>query len=69
MRHDSPQGESIGFWFHLGFAAMYALAFAWHLKGAREHARDIRHMNIDKQFQGYGIFAERLSGKRADRDI
>lgn len=42
MRHDSPQGERIGFWFHLGFAAMYALAFAWHLKGAREHARDLQ---------------------------
>ena len=42
MRHDSQQGERIGFWFHLGFAAMYALAFAWHLKGAREHARDMK---------------------------
>ena len=42
MRHDSPQGERIGFWFHLAFAGMYALAFAWHIKGAREHARDMR---------------------------
>ena len=42
MRHDSPQGERIGFWFHLAFAGMYALAFAWHIKGAREHARDMK---------------------------
>ena len=42
MRHDSPQGERIGFWFHLAFAGMYALAFAWHIKGAREHYRDMK---------------------------
>ena len=42
MRHDSQQGERIGFWFHLAFAGMYALAFAWHIKGAVEHARDMK---------------------------
>ena len=42
MRHDSQQGEHIGFWFHLGFSAMYVLAFAWHIKGAVEHARDMK---------------------------
>ena len=42
MRHDSQQGERIGFWFHLAFAGMYALAFTWHIKGAREHYRDMK---------------------------
>ena len=46
MRHDSPQGERIGFWFHLAFAGMYALAFAWHIKGAREHARDMKKPQV-----------------------
>ena len=55
MRHDSQQGERIGFWFHLAFAGMYALAFAWHIKGAVEHARDMKQPYRYDKFAGVGL--------------
>ena len=42
MKHDDPRGERIAGWFHIGFFAMYFLAGLWHLKGARDHFRDVR---------------------------
>ena len=77
MRHDSQQGERIGFWFHLAFAGMYALAFAWHIKGAREHHRDMQTKKVFRYNFGvpYGVGKDKLKtyadvhiGQFADHD-
>lgn len=66
MRHDSPEGERIGFWFHLGFAAMYVAAFAWHIKGALEHARDMKPKAYRTTLYGTNWM---LNAKLPDKDI
>ena len=37
LKHEEPSREKIAAFYHLGFAALYALAIVWHFKGALEH--------------------------------
>lgn len=42
MKHDGEQGEKIAGLFHLGFAIMYGLAIAWHIRSFFEHWNRIK---------------------------
>ena len=40
LKHEEAGREKMAAFYHLGFAALYALAIVWHLKGALEHFQE-----------------------------
>lgn len=42
MKHEEPGSQRVAGWYHIGFAALYAVAIIWHLRGAFEHFKESR---------------------------
>jgi len=49
MKHEEPGSQRVAGWYHIGFAALYAVAIIWHLRGAFEHFTEESKQNAERK--------------------